>query len=64
MTETIEYKSANGYSGMLFGKSSMLIFDPAGKESLHTGTRSINTFEELKEAVDTYPELIGVLAKR
>ena len=64
MTETIEYKSPNGNSGVIYGKSSMLIFDPDGKESLHTGTRAINTLEELKNAVDTYPDFFKNVLKR
>ncbi len=49
---------------MIYGKSSMLIFDPDGKESLHTGTRAINTLEELKDAVDTYPDFFENVLKR
>ena len=52
----VEYKSTNGYSGRLYGESSMSIYDKDGDEVLHTGKRSINTFDELKKCVDGYPE--------
>lgn len=51
----IKYKSENGYSGMIYGESSMRIFDSTNKEVLHTGFRTINTEEELKEFVDDFP---------
>lgn len=52
----VEYKSTNGYSGRIYGESSMSIYDKDGDEVLHTGKRSINTFDELKKCVDGYPE--------
>lgn len=61
--ERIEYKSENGYSGSLYGKSSMRIYDRNGMEVLHTGFRSVNTLEELKDIVDGMPEFIEVLRK-
>lgn len=58
----IDYKSpANGYSGSLYGKKSLRILDPYGNEILHTGFRSINTYEELKEMVDDMPHFIQLL---
>lgn len=57
----IRYKSANGYSGSLYGVSSMTIYDPDGREIMHTGFRTPNTFEELKEIVDSMPEFIRML---
>lgn len=53
----ISYKSENGYTGILYGKSSMKILDPEGKEVLHTGFRNIETEAELKERVDEFPKL-------
>lgn len=52
----IEYVSDAGYKGVLYGESSFAIYDENGKECLHTGHRSFNTFERLKEIVDVYPE--------
>lgn len=54
----IEYTSPNGYRGILYGKSSLVILDPQGHESLHTGKRGINTLDELAQMVDDYPEFI------
>lgn len=52
---TIKYESENGYTGMIYGESSMRIIDPYGKEVLHTGFRTISTEAELKEFVDDFP---------
>lgn len=52
---TIKYKSENGYEGMLYGESSMVIRDPKGNEVFHSGFRTINTEAELKEFVDDMP---------
>ena len=57
----IEYKSANGYSGVLYGKSSMIIRDPEGKEILHTGSRIPNTLYELMDIVDTIPKFMKIM---
>lgn len=61
--ERIEYKSENGYSGSLFGRSSMRIYDRNGMEVLHTGFRNINTLEELKKIVDGMPEFLEAIRK-
>lgn len=62
MKET-RYTSKEGYTGVLYGKSSLIIYRPDGSESLHTGFRSINTYEELVELVDAHPEFIKALSK-
>ena len=49
------------YVGKLYGKSSMIIKHKSGSPSLHTGSRSINTYEELKEQVDGFPEFLKIL---
>lgn len=61
----IKYKSPNGYSGALYGESSMSIYNPDGKEVLHTGFRrkEINSLDALKEQVDTYPEFEKMLQR-
>lgn len=56
MREVEYYKSENGYSGALYGESTMSIFDRTGREVLHTGFRNINTLEELIEEVEHFPE--------
>lgn len=57
----IEYTSENGYSGKLYGKASMSIFDKYGKEVMHTGSRTPNTLEELKEVVDRFSTFMEML---
>lgn len=51
----IEVKHPNGYSGILYGKSSMVIFYN-GEEVLHTGFRN----ENIKTKEDLYKELEGM----
>ena len=46
-TPFIEYKNSLGWRGILYGKSSMSICDPGGREIIHTSSRRINTLEEL-----------------
>lgn len=60
MNKTIKYTSENGYTGVLYGKSSLAIYKPDGKMSMHTGFRNINTYEELVELVDEHPKFIEV----
>jgi len=57
----IEYTSENGYSGKLYGESSMSIYNKDGKEVMHTGSRKPNTLEELKEAVDSFPAFMAMI---
>ena len=57
----IDYTSDNGYRGKLYGESSMMIWDPCGKEVMHTFFRTPNTLEELQEVVDTMPEFMKTL---
>lgn len=59
----IKYKSENGYSGRLYGKSSMSIYNPQGKEVLHTSCRTPQTLEELKDAVDRFPTFFEMLLR-
>ena len=65
MSNLIEYKSENGYTGFLYGESSMAIgiVQPDGRfqEILHTGSRAGNSMEYLKEQVDTFPEFLKAL---
>ena len=37
--------------------------DKYGKEVFHTGFRTINTFDELKEDVDDFPAFLEMLLK-
>ena len=57
----IIYTSPNGYTGRLYGKSSMSIYDSVGTEVFHTGTRSINTYNDLVETIDAFPGFLKML---
>lgn len=57
----IDYSGENGYRGVLYGKSSMAVYDSNGVEHFHTGSRVINTLEELKEFVDGFEDFMAVL---
>lgn len=57
----ITYKSDNGYTGVIGGTSSMSIFNQDGHEIMHSGFRNINTYDELKEFVDNFPEWLVTL---
>ena len=63
MSETKKYTSPNGFTGVMYGVSSMLIYDKDGHEVFHTGFRSIHTEEELKKFVDGFPEWMENLRK-
>ena len=51
----MKYVSDNGYSGILYSRSSMIVYDPEGKEVFHTRNRTIESEAELKEFVDDFP---------
>ena len=60
----IRYDSDNGYTGFLYGKSSMAIGKMEGDEFyeiLHAGSRAGEGSEYLKEQVDTFPEFLSKL---
>lgn len=63
MSDTIKYTSDNGYTGVLYGQSSLSIYNPDGTESMHTGFRNINTYEELVRIVDEHPKFMEMLRK-
>ncbi len=64
MDEVIEYRSENGYTGKLYGKSSLSIYNSIGREVMHTCFRTINTLEELKQEVEEFPEFLRVLSDK
>lgn len=45
----------------MVGKSSMSIFNSKGEEVMHTGSRKINTADELIETVEHFPEFLKIL---
>lgn len=61
MDKIIDYTGENGYRGVLYGKSSMAVYDKNGVERMHTGSRGINTLEELKEFVEGFEEFFEML---
>ncbi len=56
----IRYTSANGYTGVLYGKSSLAVYAPNGRQCMHTGSRNINTYEELVKLVDEFPQFMSM----
>jgi len=64
MDKIIDYTGENGYRGVLYGKTSMAVYDRNGVEHFHTGSRGINTLEELKEFVDGFEEFLERLEER
>lgn len=54
----IKVEHPNGYSGVLYGRSSMSIYDPQGCEVLHTGSSTVKTEKELYDVLGKVPELI------
>lgn len=59
----IKCEHPNGYSGVLMGKSTMLIYDKDGHECLHTCFRTPQTKEELYEVLETMPRMMEIVAK-
>lgn len=51
----------NGYRGVMYGKSSMAVYDKNGVERMHTSSRTPNTLEELKEFVEGFDGFLEVL---
>ena len=60
MENEIKVKHPNGYSGILYGKRSMIIFYN-NEEVLHIGFRNINTKEELYDNLEKMPEFMKML---
>lgn len=62
---SIKYKSSNGFTGILYGESSMSIgkelADGTFHEYLHTGSRNGNSIEYLKEMVDGFPSFMEAM---
>lgn len=58
----IKVEHPNGYFGILYGGSSMSLYDEDGHEILHTGSRNIDTEEELYELLDGMPKFVEVMA--
>lgn len=55
---SITYEHQNGFSAVLYRKSSMSILKNK-KEVLHTGNRSVNTEKEVMDFLDKFPEFMN-----
>lgn len=58
----IRYASPNGYTGVLYGGTHYAVYKD-GKMVFHTVAREINTLEELKKNIETFPEFLGMLER-
>lgn len=56
----IKVTHENGYTGILYGKHSLVILKD-NQEVLHTGSRLINTKEELYDYLEDIPNLLKAL---
>jgi len=58
------YKSDNGYTGVLRPGRSFSIYDPNGREVLHTSSPAFRTCDELVKQVDDFPHWLDVMFNR
>lgn len=56
-------KHPNGYSGMMYGESSLTIFDSHMREVLHTGSRNAESAEELYNTLELMPGFVSLIEK-
>ena len=64
MSDFIEYRSTNGYTGRMYGKSSLSIYETAsGKEVFHTGFRKCNNLKELQKQVEEFPKFLAAISR-
>ena len=56
MEEQKTFKHSNGYSAVLYGKSSMIIRRPDGSEMIHTGSRNVNKEAEVMDLLEKVVE--------
>ena len=61
MSKNIRYTHPNGFTGLLYGKSSLVVQNSEGRDVFHTGFRNINTFDELKGWLDDFPKFMEML---
>ena len=57
---SVTYTHKNGFSDILYGKSSMSILKN-GREVLHTGSRAVNTEKEVIELLEKQPEFMKAM---
>lgn len=51
----IKYQSKNGYTGMLYGESSLKVLNHKGETVLNSANSQIKNMPELIEFVDDFP---------
>lgn len=62
MEKYIHYKNEEtGYEGYLYGESSLVLKNYELGHYMHTGSRNINTYDELKELVDSEPIFVKTI---
>lgn len=54
----IWYDHENGYSAVLYGESSMCVYD-GRRKVLHTSSRNVNTESEVMEMLEEMPEFLS-----
>lgn len=54
-------RHSNGYTAKLYGKRSLVIFNPDGKEVLHTGFRNVSTKKETMKLLESMPDFMKAL---
>ena len=54
----IRVTSRYGYTGVLSGNTTLTVYDSRGNKVMHTGSRNINTEDELIWFVQNFPELV------
>ena len=62
MNDRTMVQHSNGYSGVLMGKSTMMIYDKDDNCVLHTCYRKPNTEEELYEVLEEMPRTMEIIA--
>ena len=57
MKKNITFNHSNGYSAVLYGESSMCVYN-GRRKVLHTGSRNVNTEAEVMEMLAKMPEFL------
>ena len=58
MNKPVTYTHENGYSATLYGDTSLSI-DYGGREVLHTGSRNVETEDEVMNLLEHMPDLMN-----
>ena len=57
-----KYTASNGYTGHMYSNSSLAVYNEQGIMIFHTGFRTPNTFNELKECTDTFDDFLKIIS--